>query len=95
MKRTECLESAAQIVTGQREDTYGGPEDSFLKIARLWSAYLENMGVNALLLPHDVALMMDLMKTARLQADADYKDGWIDKAGYAACGCEIATEGKP
>lgn len=95
MNRQQCLEKAAKIVTGQREKIYSGPEDSFLKIARLWNAYLNNMGCNADLLPHDVALMMDLMKTARLQADCGHKDGWVDKAGYAACGCEITTEGKP
>ncbi len=90
MNRPDLLDAAKKVVQGEREDTYGGPEDSFKLIAQYWSIYLgHDVG------PADVALMMDLLKTARLQKAPDHVDSWIDKAGYVACGCEIATTLRP
>lgn len=90
--REDILKKAQEIVTGEREDTYGGPEDSFNRIATFWDAFLLNkFGVEGLE-PYDVALMMDLMKTARLMQAPDHSDSWIDKAGYAACGGEAALK---
>ena len=42
----------------------------------------------------DVAILMDLMKTARLITSPECVDHWIDKAGYSACGGGIATSQK-
>jgi len=91
MNREDCLDKAKSIVVGEREDTYGGPENSFGRIALLWSAYLNASGVAVTLTATDVALLMDLMKTARLISAPDHADSWVDKAGYAACGCEVST----
>lgn len=86
MKREKLLLIAKEIVCSDRDKQYGGPEDTFKDIAALWSAYLnEDIG------PEDVAIMMMLMKIARLKG-SDYRssDSWVDIAGYAACGSEIA-----
>lgn len=86
MRRRKLLETATAIVCEDRNQQYGGPEDTFKDIAALWSAYLnEDIG------SEDVAIMMMLMKVARLKA-SDYRssDSWVDIAGYAACGSEIA-----
>ena len=42
----------------------------------------------------DVAMMMVLLKIARIAAGGGKADSWIDLAGYAACGaeCEGVTE---
>lgn len=88
--RKQILEQATEIIAGEREDTYGGPEDSFAVIADLWSVYFQSKGHDILVVPTDVALMMDLLKTARLIANPTHRDSWIDKAGYAACGAECA-----
>ena len=87
MKRKEILETAAHIVSGQRETDYGPPEDSFQNIAALWSAYL---GTNISSI--DVTVMMILLKVARMYGGAGTDDTWVDIAGYAACGGEIDTE---
>jgi hypothetical protein len=95
--RREVLETALSHVTENRQATHGAPEQSFQSIARLWSAYLTNKsaqdGVFATLqvTPADVALMMGLMKTARAQYNPQHPDNWIDLAGYAACGCDVAN----
>lgn len=86
MTRRKLLEKAAVIVCEDRNQQYGGPENTFKDIAQLWAAYLdEQIG------PEDVAIMMILMKVARLKASSYQSgDSWTDIAGYAACGAEIA-----
>ena len=85
-KREECLRKANEIVNGQREQAYGTPEDNFKMIAYLWSDYLE-ADISAV----DVAMMMALLKIARISTGTFKEDSFIDLAGYAACGYEIAT----
>ena len=87
MNRSELLDKAKEIVNGARQENYGSPEKNFANIALYWSVYLSRD-----IKPTDVALMMVLMKLARLENKPDHEDSWIDIAGYAANGCEIATE---
>jgi len=86
MTRDDCLALAAQCVTRDRNALYGPPERSFHRIAGLWAAYLGHP-VTSL----DVARLLILMKVARSTASPQHPDNWIDLAGYAACGAEIAT----
>ncbi len=87
MKREEILKRAAEIVTKDRNEQYGEPEDNFENIARLWSAYLLT-GIDAL----DVGIMMILFKIARTPITRGTLDTYIDIAGYAACAGEIASK---
>lgn len=97
MDRTECLETAKNIVNGARQENYGSPESNFKNIAELWTTYF-NTAKNTEdwidIAPVDVANMMILMKMARLMNKPDHEDSWIDIAGYAANGCEISTDRK-
>jgi hypothetical protein len=86
MTREEILEAAKGCVTGQRPEDYGTPEDSFGMIGKLWTAYLEHP-VSSM----DVAVMMGLLKIARIQGNRSTQDSFVDLAGYAACAGEIAT----
>lgn len=91
--RREVLEKAADIISGSRHEQYGGAEDSFNAIARYWTVHLYNRyGKTGLttLDAVDVALMMDLLKTARLDVNPAHEDSWVDKGGYVGCGYEIA-----
>lgn len=81
--RASVLNSAKDIVNGQRPNDYGGPEDSFRRIGKLWEAYMD-----VAFTPSNVAIMLALMKVARLEANPKHKDSWVDLAGYAACGAE-------
>lgn len=84
MTRKEILETAAKCVCGDREQDYGNPEHSFDTIARLWTAYLDYHFTSL-----DVAIMMALLKIARIKTGHGKMDNWVDLAGYAACGGEI------
>lgn len=97
LTRAEILHAAEKCVCGQREQDYGTPEDNFKTIAELWEAYLNKActkGVNVRVEAKDVAVMMALLKIARIAAGGGKADSWIDLAGYAACGaeCEGVTE---
>lgn len=87
MNRAEILDTAKKMVTGQREQDYGTPEANFGIIGKLWTDYLGHM-VTA----EDVANMMILFKVARNRTGRGKADSWVDIAGYAACGGEIATD---
>ena len=86
MKREEILEQAKICVCGHRQSDYGTPEDNFNRIGRLWSAYMD-IEFTA----KDVAIMMALLKVARIKAGNSI-DSAIDLAGYAACAGEIYTK---
>ena len=92
--REVLLEMARTIVSGDRDRQYGSPEDSFWAIAAYWTVYLQQVGnlpEHRELTAEDTAIMMILLKVAR-QAGRGKLDNWVDIAGYAACGAEIAAE---
>nr|DAG79835.1 MAG TPA: hypothetical protein [Caudoviricetes sp.] len=86
MTRTELLRTANRHVVGDRDETYGSPEESFGLIAELWSAYLDLQ-----ITPVTVAALMSLFKIARMRGKP-HIDNFIDLAGYAACGGELLGE---
>lgn len=89
MTRAEILDEAKKCVCGKREQDYGSPEDNFKVIADLWSAYY-----GAKFTSLDVAMMMSLLKIARVKSGGGTGDSFVDLAGYAACGGEIKTTKK-
>lgn len=98
LTRADILHAAEKCVCGQRETDYGTPEDNFETIAGLWKTYLSRACVDeaggVYIDANDVAMMMALLKIARIAAGGGKADSWIDLAGYAACGaeCEGVTE---
>ena len=101
MIRPDILSNAHRCVCGEREDDYGTPENNFGLIGKMWTLYLKaahpdlqsvmpNDGISAL----DVSMMMSLLKVARIATGRPKEDNFIDLAGYAACGGEIATEAR-
>lgn len=89
MTRDEILAKARQCVSGERDQDYGTPENSFGMIAELWNVYARCVG--AAFTPKDVAAMLALLKIARIATGISKDDNWIDLAGYAACGGELDT----
>lgn len=95
MTREEILKAAQTCVCGGREQDYGTPERNFENISVLWADYLQmahpkNASAFACLDGKDVAMMMALLKIARI-ATGNTTDSFVDLAGYAACAGEIAT----
>ena len=97
MTRAEILDKAKEIVTQARQDQYGSPENNFKLVADLWTTYIDRAimqnGYSVDLSSQDVAVMMIMLKIARIGTGADKEDNWVDIAGYAACGGEVESEG--
>ena len=92
--RAEILDAAKAIVTGDREKQYGKPEDNFAVIARFWEVYLSERctdgGAEVTLNPDDVAMLMALMKVARIMTGTCKVDSYVDDCGCLACAAESA-----
>lgn len=86
--RVEALNEASRIITGERDAQYGGPEDNFTRIAKIWSAIL---GID--ITTEDVAMCMVGLKVARYASKSGFQpDTWVDIAGYAGCGYEVGKK---
>lgn len=86
MNRAEILDAAIQCVTRDRAATHGDAENTFGRIAAIWSA---RTGVT--ITPAQVCIMLVDLKTCRAWGNPAHADNWVDMAGYAACGGEIAA----
>lgn len=86
------LKTASEIISGERNDQYGSPEESFSTIARLWNVYLITCrNGRDFITKTDVAMMMILLKVARTNGEPT-KDSLVDIAGYAALAWTTLTE---
>lgn len=87
LPRVDALRTAAGIIAGERDVQYGGPEENFTRISKIWSVIV---GVE--ITPEDVAMMMVGLKVARYASKSGFQpDTWIDIAGYAGCGFEVGS----
>ena len=86
--RADILDTAKDYVTKDRAADHGDMEDNFLTIAAYWNTHL---GIHSIG-PQDVAVMMTLLKLARIRQNEKHIDNWIDACGYMACGGEIVSK---
>lgn len=92
MKRPELLDQAKAIVTQDRTNEYGSLEDNFQVIADLWTVIFRNkLRDGEAFTAADVSRGQIQVKQARLAANQEHMDSWVDTAGYSACGAELAS----
>lgn len=77
------LQEAHKIIYGDREKTYGKPSKNLDTIGKMWTAYVTASGLTEFS-AKDVAVMMVLLKAARLANDPNHRDSVVDICGYAA-----------
>ena len=93
--RADVLHKAEKCICNDRETQYGSPEDNFKVISDLWTTYLSSCRPDPVSVsPQDVAIMMALMKIARIKSGTFKEDSFVDAAGYIACGAEVALKSK-
>jgi len=85
--RTEILDTAKQYVNKERASEHGDMESNLTTIAELWGVYLERH-----VDPADVAVMMTMLKIARIKSNPKNADNWLDACGYMACGGELSAD---
>lgn len=86
--RATILDAARDAVLRDRAATHGAVESSFAHLAAVWSVRL---GVTVT--PAQAALLLVDLKVTRAWGNPGHADNWVDIAGYAACGGEIAGGG--
>jgi len=82
--RGQVLDTAKEYVAKERAADHGNMEDNFSTIGKYWSVHL-GVDVSAT----DLAVMMTLLKAARIKSNPSHPDNWVDACGYMACGSEI------
>lgn len=87
LAREAVLETARKAIVGDRQQAYGPPTAGFERAAAMWSAILGHP-VSA----EQFALCMAALKIARLAETPTHEDSWVDLAGYAALGAEVALD---
>lgn len=86
-KQKTILEEAQEIIFGDRERTYGSPDQNLQVIGELWTAYLlgtVNKRNKVAVDVNDVCNMMVLLKVARLINTPEHRDSQVDAIGYIA-----------
>lgn len=97
-ERQQILIDAANLIVGERNEDYGDPYDDFSMTADLWHAYLmrtRDARKGFVIFPHDVAVMMALLKISRLSWTPQKRDHWLDIAGYVGCGWDCVDRDSP
>lgn len=87
--RTDILTEASHLISNDRNTSYGDPVDDFQTTANFWQVYIMRTMLSRgelNLKPHDVAVMMNLLKIARISWSPEKRDHWTDLAGYTGCG---------
>jgi hypothetical protein len=75
----DILEEALRITSGDRQNTYGPPDQDFQRTALMWSA-LKGVEFTA----REVAMFMIALKLSR-ETHQMKRDNSVDIAGYARC----------
>lgn len=92
--RAAVLDTAKDIITHDRNNQYGEPENCFEVIAEIWTGYLHGRELDFssgdCLTGKDVACMMVGFKLGRASTQKSPKiDTYVDMAGYAAIAAEL------
>ena len=82
--RRAILREADALVHGDRQRTYGPPQENFKRIAKGWEIIL-----GADVTAEQVALCMAWLKIARL-CEGPHRDSYVDGAAYLALAGELA-----
>lgn len=95
--RENIIKQVEKCIMNDRQNTYGTPEDNFQKITDYWNTYLNIKDDTFKLTKQDVAIMMVLLKVARMGTSPNHLDNFVDAAGYSIiagsfCNTEKETE---
>lgn len=83
------FEEAEEIINGPRRESYGPVDESFKRIAQIWSGVLGET-----ITPRQVCLCMIGLKIQR-EANKHQRDNLVDILGYAGLAEKLPTDELP
>lgn len=86
LTRETTLDTAKELIAGERARTYGDATENFAKVGIVWGIQLGIDPIPASV----VGLMMTTLKIVRLAETNNHEDSYIDAAGYIALAAEAA-----
>lgn len=86
MKHTEFLEAARQVLQ-PRGDEYGDMSRNFTRIASIASMILKRD-----FQPHEIAMIMHVVKLSRIAQNPSHIDSYVDGINYLSFAGELATQ---
>lgn len=86
-RRYSALDAAYEAIAGERAASYGDANESFTRVADLWTVTLGQE-----VTPAQVVLCMIQLKVSRLLVTPGHVGSWTDVAEYAALGADITRE---
>lgn len=93
MKAHEIAARAAELVGGDRDRQHGDKRQNHQNIAALWNSFLSiRREPAASLNARDVAIMMCLLKIARMETGSFNLDDAIDAVGYISIAGSLDAE---
>lgn len=91
--RARVLNTARDLINGDRNNQYGDPRQDFKRTAEIWTSMLAHkLKPGEEIEPHEMALMMVGVKVSRAMWSGDKADHYVDIAGYAGCAADCAEE---
>ena len=90
----KALIEASKIINGERQTEYGSAENNFSLIAKLWNIYCSSREVyrKREITAYDVAMMMAMMKLARIMSGTQKMDSHVDALGYLAFAADFVKK---
>jgi Domain of unknown function (DUF6378) len=89
-ERVNILTEASTLITGQRQQDYGTPEENFQRMADFANiVFAPNLQNNTPITARQTADFMILLKVART-INSPTRDSYVDIAGYAGIAGELA-----
>ena len=83
----DIFDRSRRLISADRNNQYGEPEDNLGDIAGMWSIFL-GIPVSA----HDVSICMTLSKIVRTKAPGYVPDNYEDGIGYLALADRLAEK---
>jgi uncharacterized protein DUF6378 len=90
-ERAALLNEAKSLILGDRNNSYGPPDQDFRRSAEIMNALGYRGPEGREILARDIATLLIAVKLSRLTWSPEKRDHYADIAGYIACGWECKT----
>ena len=93
LSKTEILDQAKALTTGDRMKAYGNVDENFKRTADLWNAYFQGRDMSKQPIElFEVGIFNQLQKISRLAHDPTNPDSHVDNVRFGGIAGELALK---